>query len=114
MFHKTDRSSLFLQAEHGTSKKATFITVSQNLTFLASFRMDLHPEIRSCVLPTGNSRISALQMAKPSPSIASGKTVCSPKGLTKRCSQPPTVPISSFYMTSTLNSAGKLVAAGGG
>src|SRR5260370_30432384 len=87
MFHKTDRSSLFLQAEHGTSKTATFITLSQNLTFLASFRMDLHPEIRSRVLPTANSLISALQMAKPSPTIVSGKPVCWTKGLTRRYSQ---------------------------
>jgi hypothetical protein len=35
-------------------------------------------------------------------------------GLTKRCSQPLAVPMTSFHMTSTLNSAAKLAAASGG
>ena len=36
------------------------------------------------------------------------------RGLTKRCSQPLAVPMSSFHMTSTLNSAAKLALASGG
>ena len=35
-------------------------------------------------------------------------------GLTRRCSQPPAVPVFSFSMTSTLNSAAKFALAGGG
>ena len=46
--------------------------------------------------------------------ILTDAAIIHPRDLTNRCSQPLAVRMSSFYMTSTLNSAAKLASASGG